>query len=214
MPKNPIVPWQLADEIAPSVERIEAEGHAIELPVLGSVTVDEARYLEYYNEKHGLSNMALIPVSQAVYSLLLLRFGGAVWMGDHLAGARIDLGAGNADSKLRVKVPSFEDVMCYGKPARMLPFSLVQQVFAFFLDEFTSNLGKPRTALTAVRQPDPDPEDDSQDGKTSTGNSSDITPAENSEVSSSDEPQSTSSTKRSQPTKTTTSGSKADAIAA
>lgn len=211
MPKNPIVPWQLADEITPSVERIEAEGHAIELPVLGSVTVDEARYLEYYNEKHGLSNMALIPVSQAVYSLLLLRFGGAVWMGDHLAGARIDLGAGNADSKLRVKVPSFEDVMCYGKPPRMLPFSLVQQVFAFFLDEFTSNLGKPRTALTAVRQPDP--EDETQDGKTSTGNSSDIIPVESSEVSSSDEPQSTSSTKRSQPTKTTTSGSKADAIA-
>jgi hypothetical protein len=199
MPKNPIVPWQLADEIAPSVERIEAEGHAIEIPVLGSVTVDEARYLEYYNEKHGLSNMALIPVSQAVYSLLLLRFGGAVWMHDALAPTS---GA----------LPTFDEVMCYGSPARMLPFSLVQQVFAFFLDEFTSNLGKPRTALMTVRQPDP--EDEPQDGKTSTGNSSDTTPVESSEGSSSDEPQSTSSTKRSQPTKTTTSGSKADAIAA
>lgn len=140
MPSSPIVPWQLTEEAAPPlVERIEVDGHAIDIPILGSVSVDEARYLTYYNEKYSLSNTALIPMATAVYTLLLLRFGGAVWTGEELAA-------------IRGSLPTFEEVMSYGTPRRLLPSALISQVFMFFMDEFSSNLGNERTALAAERE--------------------------------------------------------------
>ena len=192
MPNSPIVPWLLTEDAAPQItERIEVDGHAIEIPILGSVSVDEARYLTHYNEKYGLSNTALIPMASAVYTLLLLRFGGAVWVNDELA-------------PIRGTLPSFEDVMSYGTPRRMLPSALISQVFMFFMDEFSSNLGNERTALAAER--------DGQEkarkamsrltGAISTGNSSATTQdIPDSQDLPSDDAPSTSSPKRSKATK-------------
>jgi hypothetical protein len=140
MPSLPIVPWQLPEENeAPITERIEVEGIAIEIPILGSVSVDEARYLAWYNEQYGLANTALIPMTEAVYSLLLLRFGIAGWKGDKLVA-------------LKGSLPSLDEVMCYGTPRKMFPSALISQVFMFFMDEFSSNLGNDRTALAAERE--------------------------------------------------------------
>ena len=137
---SPIVPWLLPESEPPVInERIEVDGHAIEIPVLGSVTVDEARYLEHYNGKHGLGNTSLMPMTEAVYSLLLLRFGSAAWTGKELVA-------------IRGKLPTFDETMTYGNPRRMLPAELVSQVYSFFIDEFSANLGKPRTALAAERE--------------------------------------------------------------
>ena len=167
MPSSPIVPWLLTEDAAPQlVERIEVDGHAIEIPILGSVSVDEARYLTYYNEKYSLSNTALIPMATAVYTLLLLRFGGAVWVGDELA-------------PIRGTLPSFDEVMSYGTPRRMLPSALISQVFMFFMDEFSSNLGNERTALAAEREAQARAKaaQSRLTGAISTGDSSNTTPA-------------------------------------
>jgi len=140
MPNLPIVPWQLPEESeAPITERIEVEGIAIEIPILGSVSVDEARYLSWYNGEHGLSNTALIPMAEAVYALLLLRFGIALWKGEKLVAVRGGL-------------PTFDEVMSYGTPRKMFPSALISQIFMFFMDEFSSNLGNDRTALDAERE--------------------------------------------------------------
>jgi hypothetical protein len=140
MPNSPIVPWLLPDDDAPEIiERIEVEGKAIKIPVYGSVSVDEARYLEHYNATHGLGNTSLMPMAEAVYSLLLLRFGGAAWTGKELVA-------------IKGKLPTFEETMTYGDPRRMLPAELISQVYMFFVDEFSANLGKPRTALDAERE--------------------------------------------------------------
>lgn len=140
MPNLPIVPWLLPENEPPViVERIEVNDHAIEIPVLGSVSVDEARYLEHYNATHGLGNTSLMPMAEAVYSLLLLRFGVAAWTGKELVA-------------IKGKLPTFEETMAYGNPRRMLPAELMSQVYSFFIDEFSANLGKPRTALDAERE--------------------------------------------------------------
>lgn len=193
MPSSPIVPWLLTEESAPQlVERIEVDGHAIEIPILGSVSVDEARYLTHYNEKYGLSNTALIPMATAVYTLLLLRFGGAVWVNDEL-------------SPIRGTLPSFDEVMSYGEPRRMLPSSLISQVFMFFMDEFSSNLGNERTALAAEREAQARARKAMKQltGAISTGDSSNTTQAiPDSLVLPLDDAQSTSSRKPSKATKT------------
>ena len=193
MPSSPIVPWLLTEEAAPQLtERIEVDGHAIEIPILGSVSVDEARYLTYYNEKYGLSNTALIPMATAVYTLLLLRFGGAVWTGEALAAVRGSL-------------PSFEEVMSYGNPRRMLPSALISLVFMFFMDEFSSNLGNERTALAAEREGQEKAKKamNQLTGAISTGGSNDTTQdTPDSQEPTSDDAPSTLSQKRSKATKT------------
>ena len=199
MAKNQIVPWQLPDEVAPSIERIEVSGCAIEIPVLGSVIVDEARYLEWHNDKHGLGGTALMPTATAVYSLLMLRFGIAAWTGEELVAIADEL-------------PTFEQTMTYGNPARLLPADLITQVYAFFLDEFMANLGKPPTALTEERARQAHAA--KTIGQTSTGDSSDTTLAATSEAPALAEHQSTLLEVPLPPEKPTTSKSKAVAIAA
>ena len=193
MPSSPIVPWLLTEEAAPQLkERIEVDGHAIEIPILGSVSVDEARYLTYYNDKYGLSNTALIPMATAVYTLLLLRFGGAVWVNDELA-------------PIRGTLPSFDEVMSYGEPRRMLPSALISQVFMFFIDEFRSNLGNERTALAAEREAQAQAKvaQSRLTGAISTGDSSNTTQGTPDSLGlPSDDAQSTSSRKPSKATKT------------
>lgn len=200
MAKTQIVPWLLpTDDAAPAVERIEVSGIAIEIPVLGSVTVDEARYLEWHNEHHGLGGTALMPTATAVYHLLLLRFGVAAWSGEELV-------------RIGDELPTFDQTMSHGTPARMMPADLITQVYAFFLDEFMANLGKPRTALTEERERQAHAVRTT--GQISTGDSSDTTPAATSEGHGSGELQSTLLEVPLPPEKPTTSKGKAVAIAA
>lgn len=190
---SPIVPWLLPESEPPVInERIEVDGHAIEIPVLGSVTVDEARYLEHYNGKHGLGNTSLMPMAEAVYSLLLLRFGVAAWTGKELVA-------------IRGKLPTFDETMAYGTPRRMLPAELVSQVYSFFIDEFSANLGKPRTALAAEREAQQKARDEMSQltGQDSTGDASNTTQGiPDSQGSPLDDAPSTSSPRRSKATKT------------
>jgi len=168
MPNSNIVPWQLPEDNeneTPIAERIEVEGIAIEIPILGSVSVDEARYLSWYNEKYSLANTALMPMTEAVYSLLLLRFGLALWKEDKLVSVRGQL-------------PTLEEVMSYGTPRKMFPSALISQLFMFFMDEFSSNLGNERSALAAEREGYRMSQENrkKQTGLDSTGNSSNTTP--------------------------------------
>jgi hypothetical protein len=186
------VPWLLPEENAPDiVERIEVDGKAIEIPIYGSVSVDEARFLEHHNATHGLGNTSLMPMANAVYSLLLLRFGGAAWTGKELVA-------------IKGKLPTFEETMTYGDPKRMLPAELISQVYMFFVDEFSANLGKPRTALDAERaaQMKEREQQSKPIGAGSTGDASNTTQATPDSLEQPlDDAPSTSSVKRSRPTK-------------
>ncbi|MEM9116949.1 MAG: hypothetical protein AAGD09_03595 [Cyanobacteria bacterium P01_F01_bin.56] len=155
-----VVPWHLPEKEAPElIEEITHEGYSIPIPIYGSVTPDEARWLEFRQRTKGLTDTGLVSISDTVYGLLLLRFKIAVFSGEGL-------------TPLKGKLPTFAEVMCEGDPPLMLPSPLIQKVYFFFIDELNECLGEQRGALTAVLKAEAE-----KAGQTTTGDSSSTTPA-------------------------------------
>jgi hypothetical protein len=182
-----IEPWIFDEGLTSDVEVFEVEGHpALEVPRYGSLSIDEAQYLEWAREKYGLSNTSIAAVGDMVWALLALRYGRAAWSNGKLISA--------TDKPL---------------PARrqLLPPEVAQAVFMFFIDEFNCLMGKPRTALAAIRE-------SQKLGQTLTNDSSDSIQTDDSGELSSDAALSTSSEKHSKSTRKNSSESEQKAIAA
>jgi hypothetical protein len=182
-----IEPWIFDEGLTSDVEVFEVDGHpALEVPRYGSVSIDEAQYLEWAQKKYGLGNTSLSAMGDMAWALLALRFGRAAWSDGKLIST--------TDKPLP-------------KRRQLLPPDVAQAVFMLFIDEFNAVLGKPRMALSAIRE-------SKKLGQTLTNDSNDSIQTDDSGEQSSGAAPSTSSKKPSKSTKKNSSESEQKAIAA